>query len=112
MPDTAAAIIPAGGAGLRMGQGTPKQFLPLAGVPVIVHTIRALAASGDIGPIILVVPENGLLAAREILVAHGLDHVTRLVVGGRRRQDSVEQGLAAVPEGWSTPSSTTAPAPW
>jgi len=82
-----------------MGQGTPKQFLPLAGVPVIVHTIRALAASGDIGPIILVVPENGLLAAREILVAHGLDHVTRLVVGGRRRQDSVEQGLAAVPEG-------------
>ena len=47
MPDTAAVVIPAGGAGLRMGHGTPKQFLPLAGVPVIVHTIRALAAIGD-----------------------------------------------------------------
>jgi 2-C-methyl-D-erythritol 4-phosphate cytidylyltransferase/2-C-methyl-D-erythritol 2,4-cyclodiphosphate synthase len=82
-----------------MGHATPKQFLPLAGVPVIVHTIRAMAASAGIGPIILVVPEGGLNATREILAAHGLDQSTHLVVGGRLRQDSVEQGLAAVPAG-------------
>ncbi len=99
MPETAAAVIPAGGAGLRMGHAIPKQFLPLAGVPVIVHTIRALAASVGIGPLILVVPENSLGAAADILSAHGLDRSTRLVAGGLLRQESVAKGLAAVPEG-------------
>ncbi|MFN2366413.1 MAG: 2-C-methyl-D-erythritol 4-phosphate cytidylyltransferase, partial [Desulfurivibrionaceae bacterium] len=43
---TAAAIIPAGGAGLRMGLDLPKQYLELAGLPVLVHTVRARCSPG------------------------------------------------------------------
>ncbi len=51
------AIIPAGGAGRRMGGSVPKQYLPLAGVPVLVHTLRAFQSAPVIDEIYLVVPE-------------------------------------------------------
>ena len=77
------AIIPAGGAGRRMGGDVPKQYLPLAGVPVLVHTLRAFQRSPLIDEIFLVVPEGDIPEVRrESLQEHGLSKVS---IGSRGR---------------------------
>jgi len=91
------AIIPAGGAGRRMGGGVPKQFLPLAGVPVLVHTLRAFQRSPIIDEIFLVVPEGDMAAVRRDFVeGWGLSKVTAVIAGGTERQDSVANALMQV----------------
>lgn len=91
------AIIPAGGAGRRMGSGVPKQYLPLAGVPVLVHTLQAFQSSPVIDEIYLVVPEGDIPdVINEIVARHGLTKVSRVLVGGAERQDSVRNALLHV----------------
>lgn len=82
-----------------MAAGTPKQFLEVAGAPLLVHTLRALLRCPLIEAAVLVVPADDLERAREIVVRHGLDRVVGPVAGGAERQDSVRAGLDAVPEG-------------
>ena len=96
MSITAAAIIPAGGIGRRMGLPQPKQFSILAGLPLIVHTIRAFHETAVVREIILVVPEEHLHFAEELVARHRLSRVRKVVAGGRLRQDSVAAGLAQV----------------
>lgn len=92
-----AAIVPAGGRGVRMGSRTPKQFLQLAGVPLLVHSLRVLEASQTIGEIILVVPETDVAACQnELVPAFGFSKISQVISGGTRRQDSVWNGLQAV----------------
>ena len=91
------AIIPAGGAGRRMGGDVPKQFLPLSGMPVLVHTLRAFQRSPIIDEIFLAVPEGDMAAVRRDLVEeHGLSKVTSVLAGGAERQDSVANALMHV----------------
>ena len=91
------AIIPAGGAGRRMGGDVPKQFLPLAGIPVLVHTLRAFQRSPIIDEIFLVVPEGDIPAVRrDVIEEHGLSKVTSVLAGGAERQDSVANALTRV----------------
>ena len=79
-----------------MGGSTPKQFLALAGLPIIVHTLRALDASDAIHEIVLAVPEADLEYCRtEIVARHGVTKVRHIVAGGDERQDSVHCALAA-----------------
>ena len=92
----AAAIIPAGGMGKRMGLGSPKQFCLLAGVPLLVHTVRAFAQVPEIAAIIIAVPAEYLAHTRELLDRYGLDKAV-VVAGGQLRQESVQAGLARVP---------------
>ena len=97
MDEWVAAVVLAGGRGVRMGSRTPKQFLQLAGVPLLVHSLRVFEASQTIGEIILVVPETEMTACQnELVPAFGLSKVSRVVSGGARRQDSVWNGLQAV----------------
>lgn len=92
-----AAIIPAGGAGRRMGGQTPKQYLPLAGLPLLVHTLRVFRDSPLIDQILLAVPEGDLARVRdEIVGPFGLADRVRLLAGGAERQDSVRNALALV----------------
>lgn len=80
-----------------MGTGIKKQFLTLAGEPVLVHTLRILSASPEIETIILVVPENEIgFCKEEIINKHQLNKVGTLVAGGEKRQDSVAAGLKAI----------------
>ncbi|MHB8908187.1 MAG: 2-C-methyl-D-erythritol 4-phosphate cytidylyltransferase [Syntrophales bacterium] len=91
------AIIPAGGAGRRMGASVPKQYLPLAGIPVILHTLRAFQSALVIDEIYLVVPEGDIPEITSGIVAHyGLTKVSRVLAGGPERQDSVRNALAHV----------------
>ena len=91
---TVAAILVAGGRGSRMG-GTPKQFRPLAGRPVIVRAAEALDAHPAIDRIVVAVPREHAERARDLL-AH-LDAL-ELVAGGETRRGSVRAGLARLAE--------------
>lgn len=91
------AIIPAGGAGRRMGNGIPKQYLTLAGIPIIVRTLQAFQRSPVVDEILLVVPEGDIPEVRQEIVArYGLSKVGLILPGGRERQDSVRNALQHV----------------
>jgi 2-C-methyl-D-erythritol 4-phosphate cytidylyltransferase len=91
------AIIVAAGQGTRMGGGDAKQFRRLAGVPVVVHTLRRFELCETISACVVVVPAS---AADDLLLLaqqHQLQKVTRAVAGGATRTASVARGLAALP---------------
>lgn len=88
------AIIPAGGAGKRMGGCVPKQYLSLAGIPILVHTLRVFQSSSLIDEILLVVPEGDIPDVRRDLVQrYRISKVCLVLPGGRERQDSVKNAL-------------------
>lgn len=88
------AIIPAGGVGRRMESGIPKQYLPLAGVPVLVHTLQAFHLSPVIDEIFLAVPEDDIPEVRrDIILKYGISKAVLVLAGGGKRQDSVRNAL-------------------
>lgn len=95
--ERSAAILPAAGSGSRMKLDHPKQFHLLAGVPVLIHTIRAFTRSKLIQRVVLVIPPDHREDVSSMLKRFELDREDiRVVDGGRRRQDSVLNGLLAV----------------
>ncbi|NPU85035.1 MAG: 2-C-methyl-D-erythritol 4-phosphate cytidylyltransferase [Syntrophaceae bacterium] len=98
-PKKTIAIIPAGGAGRRMGTGQAKQYLRLQGRPILAHTLQVLQESRSIDEIILVVPEADISRVRrDIVKAFDFKKISMVLPGGRERQDSVLSGLDAVGE--------------
>lgn len=87
------AIIPAAGAGRRMGADIPKQYLPLAGRTVLEHTLRKIAATPRVEGIML-----SLSAADEWwpTLDVTLDVPLRIVAGGAERVHSVFNAVAAI----------------
>lgn len=80
-----------------MGSRTPKQYLTLGGVPLLVYSLQVLQSVSEIEQIILVVPESDReYCRREIVTPYRLEKVAQIVTGGRRRQDSVRHGILAV----------------
>ena len=69
-----------------MGTFLPKQFLELAGLPVLVHTLKAVAAVEDIVEIILVAPPDYRAQIEELIDRYQLTKVKAVVRGGRLRQ--------------------------
>ena len=90
-------IIAAGGAGRRFGGPTPKQFMRLGGIPILVRTVGLFAGRRDVAAIVVVAPMEYLARARRVLSAAGYSGV-RVVAGGKERQHSVWSGLQALPE--------------
>jgi 2-C-methyl-D-erythritol 4-phosphate cytidylyltransferase len=90
-----AAIIPAAGLGTRMGADTPKQFLQLDGVPLLIFTLRRLAACPEITDFFIAT--RGDTAAIQQMVSNAkLGRPVRVVQGGDTRQHSVANALAEV----------------
>jgi len=88
------AVVPAGGTGKRMGAGTPKQFLMLGGVPIMLHSLRALERAPSVSEVVLVVPKQEQTRALvEVVEQYGLKKVKKVVAGGATRQESVHCGL-------------------
>src|SRR5262249_38427102 len=90
------AIIAAAGTGSRMAADRPKQFLQLAGTPIIFHTLKPFELCDSIQEIIVVLPAK---AAAEFVAQagkRGLRNLARVVPGGATRADSVKRGLQAV----------------
>ncbi len=86
------AIIPAAGSGKRMGGGTAKQFLPLRGEPVLVHTVRLFSQCPLVDEI--VIAASDLETTRSLVGS--FPKVTHIVRGGAERQDSVWAALQRV----------------
>jgi len=96
-PGRAVAIVPAAGRGARMGTRRPKQYLEIAGVPLLVHTLRVLGRAPVVAGTVVVVPATEIAATRSLLRRFEVPGVLLVVAGGARRQESVRFGLQAAP---------------
>ena len=96
MPKTV-AIVPAAGAGVRMGGDCAKQYLHLEGRPILAVTLEALQKCSMLDAIVLVVPpEDVRYCQKEIVEKFRIFKVKKVAPGGKRRQDSVRMGLEAL----------------
>jgi 2-C-methyl-D-erythritol 4-phosphate cytidylyltransferase len=90
-------LIPAAGMGKRMGASINKQYLQLAGMPIVARTISVFENAPFIDGIFLVTPADEIPYCREHVVeAHGFRKVLEIVPGGKERQNSVMNGLRAL----------------
>jgi 2-C-methyl-D-erythritol 4-phosphate cytidylyltransferase len=90
------AILPAAGLGTRMGAETPKQFLELDGVPIVIFTLRRLAAAASITDFIIATRAEEVSALSDRARQEKLGRPVRVVAGGNSRQESVRNALAEV----------------
>ncbi|MBO4660717.1 MAG: 2-C-methyl-D-erythritol 4-phosphate cytidylyltransferase [Prevotella sp.] len=91
-------IIVAGGKGLRMGGDLPKQFLPIGGKPVLMHTIDQFRKYSESINIILVLPREQQDFWRELCKKHHFIVPHTIVDGGKTRFHSSLNGLTAIPD--------------
>lgn len=89
-------VIVAGGIGVRMGAGMPKQFLPIRGKPILWYTLNTFLKAYDDMQIILVVPGDHREAGRTVAADCSAPDRIRVTDGGITRFHSVRQGLELV----------------
>lgn len=92
------AIIAAAGQGTRLAGKRPKQFLELAGTPIIIHTLKAFEQCDVIQEIIVVLAVDEVDTFLSLVEKHRVLKIRSVVVGGATRAESVRQGLRAAPE--------------
>ena len=92
------AIIVAGGKGLRMGGEVPKQFLPIGGKPVLMHTIKAFRIALEGVRIVLVLPAEQHDYWKRLCDEYGFHSPELIAKGGETRFHSVRNGLALLPD--------------
>jgi 2-C-methyl-D-erythritol 4-phosphate cytidylyltransferase len=91
------ALVPAAGMGKRMGAEINKQYLLLAGKPIVAHTLQVFEDAPFIDDVYVIVPEAEIPYCREHVVErYGFAKVRRIVAGGRERQHSVMNGLQSL----------------
>ena len=91
-----AAILPAAGLGTRMGAETPKQFLELAGTPIVVHTVRRMASCPMITDIIVATRGDVVASLESSLRGEKFKQNVKVIRGGDSRQESVALALQQV----------------
>ena len=92
------AIIVAGGKGLRMGGDVPKQFLPINGKPILMHTIEVFRKALDGIEIILVLPADQHEYWQKLCQDYNFCSPELIAKGGETRFHSVKNGLAFLPD--------------
>lgn len=90
------AIIAAAGQGTRMGGKRAKQFLELAGTPVIIHTLKVFEQCHSIQEIIVVLPEQDVAGFASLADKHDLRKLRKTVAGGATRTESVFRGFREI----------------
>ncbi|APT91909.1 2-C-methyl-D-erythritol 4-phosphate cytidylyltransferase [Corynebacterium phocae] len=96
MPRPVIALIAAAGQGTRLGADVPKAFVPLDGVSLVGRSVRAMARSGVVDGIVVLVSPEMEATARQLLQREVPETPVRLVHGGGERADSVWAGLQAL----------------
>ena len=96
-PDVAVIVV-AAGSGTRLGAGMPKAFVHLAGWPMLAHTLTRVFGIGEPVQVVVVAPPEYDESARELLelAAGRSEALVAVVAGGDTRQQSVQNGLAAL----------------
>ncbi|MEO1096306.1 MAG: 2-C-methyl-D-erythritol 4-phosphate cytidylyltransferase [Bacteroidota bacterium] len=92
------AIIVAGGKGTRMKSNTPKQFMLLNGLPVLMHTLNSFFDYSNNINTILVLPEDDLKTWEELCSQYNYTNAVTMVTGGESRFQSVRNGLNKIEE--------------
>jgi 2-C-methyl-D-erythritol 4-phosphate cytidylyltransferase len=91
------AIIVAAGRGKRMGGNINKQFLEVKGKPILYYSLNVFSNSCLIDGIVIVCAESEIeYCKHEIVEKYRISKVTKIVAGGKERQDSVYNGLKAI----------------
>ena len=91
-------IIVAAGQGRRFATALPKQFLDLAGQPLLVHSMSVLLGHGAVEGAIVALPRGFVrFMNEEILPVARFEKPVKLIVGGQERADSVRRALAVLP---------------
>jgi 2-C-methyl-D-erythritol 4-phosphate cytidylyltransferase len=88
------ALIVAGGNGSRMGMDTPKQFLVVKGLPVLMHTLQAFNNAGC--ELVLVLPETQIGYWKQLCEQYHFSLAHQIALGGKTRFQSVKNGLDRV----------------
>ncbi len=92
-PAEVGVVVPAAGAGTRLGPGEPKALRLVADAPLLLHAVRRLRACPGVGPVVVAAPRGSVAEVAALLAPYGVD----VVEGGAERQDSVAAGLSALP---------------
>ena len=92
-----AVLVPAAGRGERLGPGAPKALRELAGVPILVHAVTALAASPAVDLVVVAAPESELDHVSALLGRSSFSAEVSVVAGGETRQESVARALITLP---------------
>lgn len=87
------AIIFAGGSGVRMGAGVPKQFLEINGKPIIIHTLQLFQYHKMIDKIYVSVLEDYIPYMEELVELYRINKVKKVLAGGKTAQDSIYNAL-------------------
>ncbi len=92
------SVVPAAGKGTRLGSNLPKALIPVAGKPMVVWTIDALEQTPIVDAIVVVAPADHIGTFERLRTENGWQKVVAIVAGGTDRQQSVWNGLQAIPE--------------
>jgi 2-C-methyl-D-erythritol 4-phosphate cytidylyltransferase/2-C-methyl-D-erythritol 2,4-cyclodiphosphate synthase len=92
-----AAVIAAGGTGSRIGASRPKQFLEVGGQPILVRTVEALFALDRLVHVVIALPREHVIQAKEMLAATPWKAPVVCIPGGPTRQESVRLGCLETP---------------
>lgn len=93
-----AALVPAAGRGERLGPGAPKALREIAGTPMLVHAVKALAASPLVEVVIVAAPESSVEEVRALIAQQEFPAEVSVVSGGDTRSESVARALIALPD--------------
>ncbi len=91
------AILACGGKGERFGGDLPKQFIPLAGLPIYLYSLFIFEKHPKVDEIVIVCPKDYVKRVKEEVKEHTLTKVFSIVHGGETRQESVFNGVKASP---------------
>jgi 2-C-methyl-D-erythritol 4-phosphate cytidylyltransferase len=92
------AVIVAGGNGNRMQSAIPKQFLPIKGLPILMHTLLKFGLSKYQPNLILVLAEEHISIWENLVIEYKFDLAHTIVKGGNERFYSVKNSLHLIPE--------------
>ena len=92
------AIIFAGGSGVRMGAGVPKQFLEINGKPILIHTLQLFEEHEEIDRIYLAMNADYIRYAQQLALDYRIDKLAAIVPGGETAQDSIYNALKKAAE--------------
>ena len=92
------AILFAGGSGVRMGAGIPKQFLEINGKPILIHTMQLFEFHKEIDKIYLAVLEDYIPYVQELIKEYHLTKVAAVIPGGETAQDTIYNALKKAEE--------------
>jgi 2-C-methyl-D-erythritol 4-phosphate cytidylyltransferase len=90
------AILVAGGRGTRMGTSISKQYIPIGGKPVLMHTLEAFHKADPLIQLILVLPKDDFDFWKDLCLQYGFSLTHQVVAGGATRFQSVKNGLDAI----------------